>query len=118
MIDYPLAKELKDGGFPQEERGGEVWDDEGTPAVPGVYEGRLYVPTLSELIEAIGPYKSDEFCLCLNGGIWEAILLYHGYFDYPAKFNDSEGFARVDLKEEGSTLEEAVVMLWLALNKK
>jgi len=114
-MNYELAKELKDVGFPQDSyrRNGE----------PSTRLGQLngnqdevkfseqcIAPTLSELIDECG----DSFQLlrkstrlvdidCI-GDCWRAEGLW-------AEPNDI-------LSVEGSNPEEAVARLWLALNKK
>lgn len=95
-MNYELAKELKDAGFPQ------VWPintPEGTAPEP--YEGPYYFPTLDELIKACGKdFASLEYFTDDTEEWW--------------------AYGRM-LGHEGSfapTPEEAVAMLWLALNKK
>lgn len=103
-MEYDLAKSLKDAGFPQDlkdkeglvpedwYRDGKTWDE--TSKVI------CYVPTLEELIEAIGP---DFNTLCQQDESldkWVAI-------------SDLE-----DIFEGGATPTEAIAKLWLALNKK
>lgn len=96
-MTYELAKELQEAGFVQKEplmyppyKSG---DD--TSQTPGVY-----IPTLSELIEACGGYKGHFKLIHIDGG-WCA-----------AKGrDDSEGYT-INLP----TPEEAVARLWLALN--
>jgi hypothetical protein len=95
-MTYELAKTLKDAGFPQNLNpgNGEGFVYEGDhPKGPGVY-----CPTLSELIEACG---SD---------FYELKNLTFGWIANA----DSDYLKRGD----GSTPEEAVARLWLALNKK
>lgn len=99
MIDYELAKKLKDAGFPQKMRVGE----NGLETEPN--DGRIsneggdwiYLPSLSELIEACG---DGYFTLQSGQGLWQA-----------GKTLNPEW-------SEGQTPEEAVARLWLALNKK
>lgn len=99
-MNYSLAKELKDAGFPQVDdeqrtvdnvldvirRGGNV-NKEGETA---------YVPTLEELIEACGKGKLA----------WD--------------YTDGRDFTamRDDIKTHGPTPTEAVARLWLALKNK
>lgn len=107
-MNYELAKELKDAGFPQKSRfkGGRVPVDQ--KAEIGTVGWRMadpktdewtYIPTLSELTEACGLnialQKEEGKCIAQRYG---------------------EGKERVSA--EGATLEEATTMLWLALNKK
>lgn len=129
-MNYELAKELKDAGFPQTGRsdwycGGHTYYDsypegerhEECAEKTILTRGDLYcdsasmtaefpieVPTLSELIEACGAEK-DNFTLISfpSLGKWVATL-------------DSltTGFG----KGNGATPEEAVALLYLALNRK
>lgn len=89
-MNYELALELKDSGFPNSEE----WVE--NPTHESLYAGfDKYYPTLSELIHACkGGFQvlkhSGSLWLCyLNGGEWV----------------------------EGYTPEEAVAKLWLKLNK-
>jgi hypothetical protein len=50
-MDYPLAKALKDAGFPQEGKGRWIVDPN---LIVARREDRAYIPTLEELIEACG----------------------------------------------------------------
>lgn len=96
MISYELCKELKEAGFPQP-----------IPAVKGAYQvlsedrrdTAVYEPTLSELIEACGEGLGD---LTRSHSGWATNV---------------ENVLR-NPQTEGSTPEEAVARLWLALNKK
>ncbi len=127
-MNKETAQKLKDLGFPQEGKGEHFEPEESiksresmnTVQSVGTYlTNRVYLPTLSELIEAVNPMKADEFSVGTGAVLaWEALLNYHGHFDYPDKFKDGEGFVSVELREEGSTPEEAVANLWLALNSK
>lgn len=98
MIDYELAKELKDAGFPH----GEIC--EGGKKCQYGWKAHVEVaPTLSELIEAV-PYPN--FTLFSKGE--------HGWCAEHSERDD------VNKKTfgEGTTPEIAVARLWLALNKK
>ena len=93
-MNYELAKELKDAGFPQ--HGYEMM----TPHAADVKLGResVYYPTLSELIEA---------CLKELDG------------ELTVRFKDGKCVCRYkEIEFVGSTPKEAVARLWLALNKK
>lgn len=107
-MKYELAKQLKDAGFPMEEAQGlfmvkEPQDDSEEWFELGL--GEVYwKPTLSELIEACGDLfqvlwkRSDGWITkCWSGGD-------------DKMFNFHEAL--------GSTPEEAVAKLWLAINKK
>ena len=95
-MDYKLAKELKDAGFPQRDRGNFV-----SPTDIEIINSPLaiYVPTLEELIEACG--HNIESIIQRgngNGDNWEA--------------------RSKTQRCNATTLEEVVARLWLALNKK
>ena len=111
-MDYALAKELEDAGFPQPGRGS---DYDGimlhTPNCKGwdgpsdcTYETRAYAPTLYELIEACGKkFMSLRKVWNENGEICNWI----------AEADDGPN----PTATIGTTLEEAVARLWLQLNK-
>lgn len=108
MLDYKLAKELKDSGFPQE--GGDYFDfwlDEGGNGFTRDFKGEIpkdtpRIPTLSELIEACG----DRFG-------------YLARFEKGNPDGDWQMISRDSVEIVWSiTPEEAVAKLWLALNKK
>jgi hypothetical protein len=102
-MNYELAKQLKDAGFPQKGKG--KW----TPNYKKIGEKYIiesvYFPTLSELIEACIYFESKyktfaliyEFENKYIGWIWKALILGE--------------------KVNGKTPEEAVSKLWLELNK-
>ena len=95
-MTYEICKQLKDAGFPQN-------FVEGRKAiVKSNNNDYCFEPTLSELIEACGDrFDKLELTQSLDGKTkeWEATgdRYWNGY---------------------GSTPEEAVAKLWLALNKK
>lgn len=111
-MNYKLAKELKDAGFPQ------AADAKGTLRKGGSYifpEGislatpkkkfnaaMAYAPTLEELIEACGNLflKLEN----MTGGRWDASSI---------DVLETGGF-----RGTGTTPQGAVARLWLALNKK
>lgn len=97
-MNYELAKELKDAGFPLKPC--KVGPDcEQWWYFPG--KEAIHAPTLEELIEACGSdYFSMEECSPNRSGIWYAKSRY------------------VDVRTEGDTPTEAVAKLWIALNKK
>ncbi len=120
MIEYELAKKLKDAGFPIE------WKNprntvHHTKTVVGISVGtdNISVPTLSELIEACGDgifelLRQSEWHRNETGFIWIATLA-----DVSKMTHLS--FSQVGnsmVKSGGSTPEEAVANLWLELNKK
>jgi len=117
-MNYELALKLKKAGFPQKKikEGDDVfvddepkqkWDEE--VGVVNITKEMVRVPTLSELIEAcpktIEAKDFDSigiFTLSISGDEWTA-----GYYWYEYSVLD----------RDGSTPEEAVVNLYLALNK-
>ena len=107
MIDYKLAKELKDNGLKQEMKIGSYgYNPSGLYQVireDGIYElgdDEVYLPTLSELIEACGDRFDSLIKIKMNKGyIWSARS-----YNYP-------------IQESSKTPEEAVAKLWLVLNK-
>ena len=101
-MNYELAKQLKDAGFPLKQYPSEY---EGDAGANEFRDGNILfiVPTLSELIEACGE-KFDSLIKYESG--WCAGI-YHTRTDSWAKRYG-----------KGSTPEEAVAKLWIALNKK
>ncbi len=133
-MNYELAKRLKDAGFPQEGTQSfyhqNIWllHKKENLWYPGTrmsllelkdhgrnrpikwplfslekewdWDNHIYVPTLSELIEAC---IKEKFQLVKLDGGWHA--------------QSGENWV-VACKGSGETPEEAVVNLWLALNKK
>lgn len=99
-MDYVLAKELKDAGFPQGR-----WDGEDD-----------YVPTLEELIEACTSNRGGNFALHQNKRDdeqqWCAWLIN----SMPSGENPHD--RTYDLKMYGRSPDEAAARLWIALNKK
>lgn len=91
-MTYELALKLKNAGFPQDIRG--ILED-------GHHEVAPYYPTLAELIKACG---NDFEALIKQAGGWGAISSRESYMQ-PKK----NSFI-------GSTPDEAVANLWLALH--
>lgn len=106
-MNYELAKKLKDAGFPQEKKQGKYrFENEfETDELVLEIEQPIYVPTLSELIEACGWISLDPDYL----GRWIAIE--RALKDSPNSDEPARGAS-------GSTPEEAVALLWLELNNK
>lgn len=99
-MNYELAKELKDAGFPHkcDKHGGNDGYDEYCQYQDWDKEiGYICIPHLSELIEACG---NDFANLKSFSHDWSAEAMRDEF---------TEG--------NGSTPEEAVARLWLALNK-
>lgn len=95
-MDYELASELRDAGFPQTGKGNRIG-----PSDNLIWRSsdRVYNPILSELIEACGNEFDNLSRFCPTGTPWF----------------QARGSGKL---ENGSTPEEAVARLWLALNKK
>lgn len=114
MISYELALKLKEAGFPQADIGRESpsswYDCDGELLDWGSEENDVYIPTLSELIGECG----ERF---------KELRLYHKPLK-PSAVAQARGAKREDgstskdIKTEGSSPEEAVANLYLALAKK
>lgn len=116
-MEYELAKELKDAGFPQHSHltsapngGCPHWMDKKYHKFPNELpdcDCFVAIPTLSELIEACG-----ERCTYL----WRTV---EGWATGEAqKRGDHAMFDANFCRAEGKTPEEAVARLWLGLNRK
>lgn len=100
-MNYELAKQLKDAGFPQQIHDDAMYvDSDGRsthePTIHWLNGEIAYIPTLSELIAACG----DDFIRldkCAHD--WWATGLVDGWDEF-----------------NGKTPEEAVANLWLSLN--
>jgi len=114
-MNYELAKQLKDAGFPQKEHNaifktaslGFSTDVNGPNTT-------FYSPTLPELIEACG----NDFDSLRVNKFFTNSKKFIAYFEAlnsnqpePIKARGMNGF-------DGDTPEEAVAKLWLELNKK
>ena len=103
-MDYSLAKELKDAGFPQNGKSRNTHSD----INDSILIERVAQPTLSELIEAC-PKQMGTATFVLGsanqGQAWVAC-----YFDFRANRG-------AELNETGQTPDEAVARLWLALRR-
>jgi hypothetical protein len=98
-MNYELAKQLNDAGFPQGGNGRSILPPD---QIVARSHDRVYVPTLSELIEAcVASRPGAPFRLYHKNGKWRAQLS-----------ND-----QTSPWYFGSSPEEAVARLWLALNK-
>jgi hypothetical protein len=99
-IGYELARELREAGFPQAGKGTQTGPSDKLVWRAG---DRVYVPTLSEMIEACGTTNEGFGALTKehsqSGDSWVASSFY------------SHRYGR------GSSPEEAVARLWLALRK-
>ena len=124
MIDYKLAKQLKEAGFPLSQdsatfrsdvqlRGGwyyklvgmKEWGFKLTQSFESKFNKTIYVPTLSELIEACG----DGFGVLYKfGEEWE--------IEGGKLLNAKELIFEIDIRK-CKTPEEAVAKLYIKLNK-
>jgi hypothetical protein len=100
MISYALALQLRNAGFPQEGSGKWIGDPGSLIMRAG---DRVYAPTLEELIIACG--ELDYFTLSGVGTTWMAM------------YGGSPGISK-QRSAEGTTREQAVARLWLAVNQK
>ena len=100
-MNYELAKQLSDAGFPQGGKGKWVLPPD---TIIARRDDRIYGPTLSELIEACG---SNFQALFREQDLWTAQQ------ELPA--NDPSGEFHI---ATAVTSEDAVALLWLALSKK
>jgi hypothetical protein len=111
-MNYELAKELKEAGFPQPD----LLPVDGVQRLYGLGKGEwksknggaiVYVPTLEELIAACG------------AGFGAAILSLHPTTKWAVgeSVHDDDIYIGATYAE-APTLTEAITRLWLALNKK
>lgn len=121
-MNYELAKQLKDAGFPQSGKGERLWafpskqllkDNDGL--VQKIVEEKgesIYVPTLEELIEGCGEivlWQIGEtfYAVKLTNEMKEQGMVDESYLD----FSNEPVF-------EGKTPKIAVAKLYLELHKK
>jgi len=90
---YELAKRLLDAGFPQGGNGTWILPPD---KIVGRRDDRVYVPSLEEVIEAVGP---NFHCVLRNSHEWQAFGI-----------NCEVG--------RGKSSTDAVAELWLAINSK
>lgn len=115
-MNYELAKQLKDAGFPKDYT---QWNDHDEQLLINTWDmyGKRYSPTLSELIESCG----EGFKGLLPNG-WIPVLA----TDWTAvekigtiEKNDAGGLTFDSWHtHSGKTPEEAVANLYIALHKK
>ena len=116
MIDFKLAKELKDNGFPQNYKSGEIYfEDKSSEEIFDLInnhdsddEVTISVPTISELIESCGDgfyalnrnsfqkHGQDRVKWTAVGGIWKE---------------------NIRLALRGENADEVMAKLWLELKK-
>src|SRR5687767_4109510 len=98
VMDYPLAKELENAGFPQGGKGSFVAPPD---KIVVRREDRVYCPTLSELMEACG-----EAFIGLHRRAAHTWVAYDGLW--------VNGEMGIHIEVTSPTAEEAVARLWLA----
>lgn len=109
-MDYELAKQLKDAGFPQnDQKKGWVYLDVEGYDKPDLVWGVVNFPT----IETLAPELSQLIEAC--GGLY--FSLETDALKYEASPQEWEAKSSAKTAS-GSTPEKAVANLWLALNKK
>lgn len=136
-MNYSLALELKNAGFPQNKDGDGTFlcecshlsKDPEAKTVLGDTHERAYVPTLEELIEAcVSQMVSiNKWGDNLNFFELSPNINSSGDLDKIGKISEwratwsigiSLDFIKISKNYFGSTPSEAVARLWLALNKK
>lgn len=113
MITYELAKKLKDAGFLQKDRG----DFVSPPDIEIINSPlAIYVPTLSELIEACGDrFESLERWLPQDKMPWRVFMSDEAFKEYSIEYPCVKECCGYTI---GDSPEEAVTNLWLKLNEK
>jgi len=100
-MNYGLAKQLMDAGFPQGGKGS--WAHPTNVLVMRSGD-RMYVPTLEELIEVVEEdIRCEMFLLRFDKGKWTAQIV---------------NASTLISSEECDTAIEAVARLWLGLDKR
>lgn len=106
-LSYELAKKLKDVGFPQvwpQSDEMEIQDALAISKIKEKYQKDVYIPSLSELIEACGEFDRLIKVRDMDDKLYEWLA-----FSTP----------EIGLKEgHGKTPEKAVANLYLELHKK
>jgi hypothetical protein len=111
-MTYDLAKQLKDAGFPQDEKDhtGQHWIDEiCSYDHPTGDKNECLIPTLSELIEACGKRFRSLGYIDISEE-WTALAFISAVINDDKYSHMKQG--------KGKIPEEAVAKLWLALNAK
>jgi len=125
-MKYELAKQLKEAGFPQEEKDhtGQAWVDEREDSFghPTGDENEFLVPPLAQLIEAC---REDRFLslelICPEKGKWGASTKTHECDCARCKklLKDNPEQLAVNWEyAEGTSPEEVVAKLWLQIQAR
>ncbi len=117
-MDYELAKQLKDAGFPRKGNDSNWICEHANPAINcsqmDICDSIYNPPTLFELIEACG----DRFkCLIQDDLFAEVPKLPNPKVMFHAEMWQRDKTIWMNTMFEGSTPEIAVAKLWLELNK-
>lgn len=120
-MNYELAKELKDAGYPLKKGTRETWSGDQSiffldgETIAG-HKVHYIRPTLEELIEACG----DKFGGVIRGGKQKSDGARFTAFEDAMEVLQDDSIADEDEVPhgEGATPAEAVAKLWLTLNKK
>ena len=109
-MNYELAKQLKDAGFPQELTSGRrgYLSSGGVPVGADIIAAQCYFPALEELIEACG----ERLILFETRGTWHASK-WGGNYCADHYIDDS-----LDGLHKAEKPKEAVAKLWLAIHSK
>lgn len=117
-MNYDIAKQLKDAGFPQEGEGtySETHDSMMSSGC-NVYRPNVYYPTLSELIAAM-PQRMKSI-----GSINDAHFVFRKLVTqtkdiYSAYYEDEDTNNAIDGYAFFGGMSEVVARLWIAVNKK
>jgi hypothetical protein len=110
-MNYELAKELKDAGFPQQLRAGTMLRKNSGPE-----NTDAYAPTLEELIEACPKRLTEEGAKDVHFSLtWQYMVLRGGDCWVAEYIIDELAMGDTGF---GDTPDEAVAQLWLVLKKK
>jgi hypothetical protein len=145
MIDYPLAKRLKESGFAQDGDGAYIEGNVESDAGGIVTTNSVYAPTLSELIEACGAgfvlsnfgaddvnmvLMTDDFVSYIQSeqvkergeridrGRWWVATKHQAQDSNNPEHLTTQGVMKLTVRKSGFTPEEAVANCWLALNAR
>lgn len=108
-MNYKLALELKNAGFPQ--KGTSWYDETGSGSCIGFHnDGWVFKPNLEELIEACG-FCFERLEQKKDGRTPEGYRVFSGWYAIAWDADDT-------WSGEGKTPEEAVAKLYLSLHAK
>jgi len=111
-MNYKLAKQLKEAGYPQLKTGGRYGDKNGESPIPGftATEDVVLFPTLSELIDACMKFIKEEGSLMSS---------YNPFMSINKRFWVCvDGKNGIVAESVGKEYEIAVAKLYIKLNEK